>query len=144
MRGGRHLARELVLQALYQSEITGDTVSAAVIQLVEDPATEERADMAYFRRVAAEVWQRREELDGWISQLAVNWALDRVSVIERNILRLGIYELLWEREIPPRVIINEAIELAKRFGGDSSFRFVNGIMDQVALRARTPAGESIQ
>ncbi|MBF0611161.1 MAG: transcription antitermination factor NusB [Magnetococcales bacterium] len=143
-RGGRHLARELALQALYQSDITGDGISDAVIQLVEDPVTEERTDLAYFRHLAAEVWKRKAELDHWIGQVTENWSLDRVSVIELNILRLGIYELLWQRDVPERVIINEAIELAKRFGGENSHRFVNGIMDQVAMRVRPEERESMR
>lgn len=143
-RGGRHLARDLALQALYQSDITGDAIARAVVQLVEDPATSERTDMAYFRHLAMEVWAHRPELDQWITRVAENWALDRVSVVERNILRLGIYELLWARDVPGRVIINEAIELSKRYGGEGSHRFVNGVMDQVAMQVRAEERESVR
>ena len=86
------------------------------------------ADSEYFERVAVGCWRRREELDGWIVKSAENWALDRVSVVDRSILRLAIFELLAEIDLPLRVIIDEAIELAKRFSTEDSGRFVNGIL----------------
>lgn len=141
--GARHRARELVVQALYQCAISGDDMSHPVAQLCET-WKEGMADLDYFRKSAWGIWRRREELDGWIARFTENWAPERVSVIDRSVLRLGIYELL-EEEVPLRVVINEAIELSKRYG-EGSGRFVNGILDRVAaeLRPREAAGRGRQ
>ncbi|MBF0455627.1 MAG: transcription antitermination factor NusB [Magnetococcales bacterium] len=134
-QGNRHKARELILQALYQSDISGDNIQNAVEQLCKENAGG-RADMVYFKRVATGTWSRLAELDQWIAKASTNWATDRISTIDRNILRQGIYELLAEPELPSRVIINEAIELSKRYGGKGSRSFVNGIMDHLAGKIR--------
>lgn len=133
--GSRHKARELALQALYQSEISGDNIHRAVDQLCEENAGG-RADLIYFQKVASGTWNRIEELDAWIAKASINWSLNRISTIDRNILRQGIYELLAEPELPIRVVINEAIKLSKRYGGDGSRLFVNGVMDYVAGQVR--------
>jgi N utilization substance protein B len=142
-RGSRHKARELTLQALYQSEISGDGISRAIDQLCEENGTG-HADLAYFQRLASGAWQRRQELDGWIAKAAANWTLQRISTIDLSILRQGAYELLAERDLPIRIIINEAIELSKRYGGDGSRAFVNGVMDRLAGMLRTAGGEEAQ
>lgn len=140
--GSRHKARELILQALYQSDISGDPVHRAVGQLCEDNS-EGRADLEYFRRIAAGTWHRLEELDQWITKVAVNWSAKRMSAIDRNILRQGVYELLAEPDLPVSVIINEAIVLSKRYGGDGSGAFINGIMDRLAAEIRPAACKEI-
>ncbi|MBF0213293.1 MAG: transcription antitermination factor NusB [Magnetococcales bacterium] len=131
----RHKARELTLLALYQCDITGDGIHRAVGQLCEDNA-DGRADLDYFQKVAAGAWSRLDELDHWITLGAKNWSLSRISTIDRNILRQGIYELLAEPDLPIQVVIHEAIELSKRYGGDGSGSFVNGVMDNVANKIR--------
>lgn len=133
----RHKARELTLQALYQSDISGDSIHRAVDQLCEENAGGQ-ADLVYFQKVAAGTWSRLAELDDWISKASVNWSLKRISTIDRNILRQGIYELLAEPDLPIQVVINEAIELSKRYGGDGSRPFINGIMDSLATQIRPP------
>ncbi|MBF0627730.1 MAG: transcription antitermination factor NusB [Magnetococcales bacterium] len=138
----RHKARELTLLALYQCDITGDGIHRAVGQLCEDNA-DGRADLDYFQKVAAGAWSRLDELDHWITLGAKNWSLSRISTIDRNILRQGIYELLAEPDLPIQVVINEAIELSKRYGGDGSGSFVNGVMDNVANQIRG-AGEALE
>ncbi|MBF0271166.1 MAG: transcription antitermination factor NusB [Magnetococcales bacterium] len=133
----RHKARELTLLALYQCDISGDGIHRAVGQLCEDNA-DGRADLEYFQKVAAGAWSRLDELDHWITRGAKNWSLSRISTIDRNILRQGIYELLAEPDLPIQVVIHEAIELSKRYGGDGSGSFVNGVMDNVANQIRGP------
>ena len=140
---GRHKARELTLQALYQSDISGDNINLAVDQLCEENAGG-RADLVYFQKVASGTWGRLEELDEWISKATINWSLQRISTIDRNILRQGIYELLAEPDLPIRVVINEAIELSKRYGGDGSRPFVNGVMDYLANQIRPATPQSSQ
>ncbi|MBF0428844.1 MAG: transcription antitermination factor NusB [Magnetococcales bacterium] len=135
LRPSRHKARELTLLALYQCDISGDGIHRAVGQLCEDNV-DGRADLDYFQKVAAGAWSRLDELDQWITLGAKNWSLSRISTIDRNILRQGIYELLAEPELPIQVVIHEAIELCKRYGGDGSGSFVNGVMDCVANKIR--------
>ncbi|MBF0623356.1 MAG: transcription antitermination factor NusB [Magnetococcales bacterium] len=132
--GGRRKARELTVQALYQSELAGVAVEEAVEQLCQDAG--ERADLDYFRRLAGGIARRLPELDGWIDTAVQKWTPERISIVDRNVMRLGIYELLAEPDVPRNVAINEAIELSKRFGGEGSGRFVNGILDQVAAQVR--------
>lgn len=131
----RHKARELTLQALYQSDISGDAIHRAVEQLCEENA-DGHADLLYFKTIAAGTWSRRAELDEWIAKATLNWSLQRISTIDLNILRQGVYELLAEPDLPIRVVINEAIELSKRYGGDGSRLFVNGVMDRLASQIR--------
>ncbi|MBF0370993.1 MAG: transcription antitermination factor NusB [Magnetococcales bacterium] len=137
-RGSRRKARELVLQALYQCEISGDEISRAIEQLWEENAPGS-ADLPYFQRIAEGAWRERDKLDQLISKSAENWPLERISVVDRAILRQGIHELLSESDVPYRVVIDEAIELTKRYGGDGSDRFVNGILDRLARELRSDA-----
>ena len=136
VQGNRHKARELILQALYQSDISGDDIQNAVQQLCTENSGG-RADLVYFKRISVGLWSRLKELDEWIEKTAINWTTQRISTIDRSILRLGIYELLAEEDLPSRVIINEAIELSKRFGGKGSRSFVNGMMDRLASEIRS-------
>ncbi|MEO5378465.1 MAG: transcription antitermination factor NusB [Magnetococcus sp. DMHC-6] len=139
-RGRRRKARELILQTLYQCEVAHVDMGHAMNFQLEEQVSGSVADSAYFERVALGCWRRREELDSWIVKAADNWAIDRVSVVDRNILRLGIFELLAEQDLPLRVIIDEAIELAKRFSGEGSDKFINGVLDHVAGKVRGVEG----
>ncbi|MBF0310909.1 MAG: transcription antitermination factor NusB [Magnetococcales bacterium] len=128
--GARHKAREMILQAFYQCDISGENMERAVEQIAEDQA-EGYGDMEYFRHIAVAAWRRLAEIDPWIAKGADNWAPERISVVDRNILRLGVYELL-ATDLPIQVVINEAVELSKRFGTEDSGRFINGVMDRIA------------
>lgn len=134
-RGGRRKARELTLQALYQCDLGESGVHNAVVQLSEDPKAK-NADLDYFKKIAHGIMEQLEALDERIGKASQNWSLDRVSVIDRNILRLGVFELVACPEAPLKVVINEAIELCKRFGGQESRKFVNGVLDRVAKDVR--------
>ena len=74
-----------------------------------------------------------EELDAFIVRYSEHWRLERMTVVDRNLLRLAIYELLYQPQIPPKVVINEAVEMAKRYGSEASGGFINGILDQVRM-----------
>nr|CRH07795.1 antitermination factor [N utilization substance protein B homolog] [Candidatus Magnetococcus massalia] len=130
-RSGRQKARELTLQALYGCEVAGDTAEQAIAHMADDPHAE-GVDMDYFATLTLGIYTQREKLDEWILRAKANWPLDRVSIVDRNILRLGIFELLEQIDVPERVVFNESIELSKRYGGEESSRFVNGVMDKVA------------
>lgn len=129
----RHLAREVALQVLYQDDLNPGLNPRHTDEFV---ARRLRwPDLATFARsLVAGVRAHRPELDGLLGQTADNWSLRRMAATDRNVLRLGAFEIL-HSDTPPRVAINEAVELAKRFGARQSAQFVNGILDKfLALR----------
>ncbi|MEL6346455.1 MAG: transcription antitermination factor NusB [Myxococcota bacterium] len=136
----RRRAREFALQALYQSDIASIPVSRALEdlwaeQLEEQELTNrpaEAEEVAFARRLAEGVDNRRGALDVLIESASLNWRLARMPVVDRNILRLASFELVDCPDIPASVSINEAVELAKRFGDKDSRSFVNGILDRIA------------
>jgi N utilization substance protein B len=134
----RHRAREAAVQMLYQWEV-GRASIAEVTQTfwlhddgaVHDLSDEQRAfTEALVRGVAGEVGN----IDPVIGEAAENWRLERMNVLDRLILRLAVYEFLHETETPPKVVINEALELARTFSNDDAVRFVNGILDAIRKR----------
>jgi N utilization substance protein B len=138
--GARHRARERALQCLYQWESTAapiDTVLERFWRAQEEPEETRRFAERLVRGTVSLV----EPIDELIAEQAANWRLDRMGMVDRNILRLGAYELLREEDTPAAVAIDEAIELAKRFSGDEAGQFVNGILD--AIRRRQEAGETL-
>jgi N utilization substance protein B len=126
--GVRRRGRELALQMLYQHELAGSDIEVMANSFEEllaaPPATREFA-LALTRGVIREM----AEIDGCLSGQADNWRLDRMAAVDRNILRFAMYELLFEKDTPPAVVIDEAIEIAKRFGSERSGQFVNGVLD---------------
>ncbi len=128
----RTLGREYALKILYQKDITGRGVEQTVQEFWkhnEESVEQEVEDFA--NRLTAGVQQHIEEIDKKISQYATNWQLKRMAIIDRNILRLGVFELQYASDIPPIVAINEAVELAKKYGDLESSKFVNGILDKI-------------
>jgi N utilization substance protein B len=128
--GTRRKAREFALQVLYQIDLTGMEVDAA-LELFCKHFEAGKKSMPYARRLVQGSADKRQEIDAMISSHAENWRPERMSVIDRNILRLALYEMCFEEEVPARVVINEAIEVAKRFGNDDSGPFINGILDSI-------------
>jgi transcription antitermination protein NusB len=128
--GLRHTGRELALKALYQSDIRGE-VSNEDLALFFESFAREPAD-AFALRLVDGVWRERDLLDRNLADALEHWSIGRLSRVDHNILRLAVYELLRIPDIPARVTINEAIELAKAYGDQNSGRFVNGVLDQVA------------
>ena len=134
--GKRRKAREVALQFLYQLDLRGEADPA--------PSSEEfwsRHPVDPEVRVFCEVIVRgtmlhRQKIDELITQYALHWDLERMAVVDRNILRAGIFELLWTTDVPPKVAINEAIEVAKKFGTQESSRFINGILDRIHKELR--------
>ena len=144
--GARRLGRERALQALYQLEMSHITPQDALeaAWTSEDPDVPDATGAAKpapkpdpeAKRFAAElvegVWTHVRELDAIIQEHSHNWRVDRMSRIDRNILRLGIFELKYRDDIPRKVTLNEAIELGKTFGAEESGAFVNGLLDKVS------------
>jgi transcription antitermination protein NusB len=153
--GKRRMAREMAVQMLYQSDLGGSPLphifstfdlteyvarEAAVESKRGMPTAEERSEYAKRRRRIEEAFEyaqqlvrgtvdNQEQIDGLIRGQADNWRLERMPAVDRNILRLAVYEMLHERETPKLVVLDEAIELAKKFGSEQSGRFVNGLLD---------------
>ena len=129
----RHEAREYALQMLYQAEAGGTAMSGVLPEFwAQNEAPPEVRGFA--ERLAEGTFGALPEIDLLLEGTLDNWRLERLGIVERSILRLAIFEFLHEAETPRIVIINEAIELAKRFGGEDSGHFVNGILDALRIR----------
>ena len=132
MVGKRRKARIIALKALYELDSVGHELPEILARLLEEnPAP---ADVVTFvQELVSGVLEHREEIDAVIRQKAPAWPLEQVAVIDRNILRLAIYEILIDNRVPVRAAINEAVELAKSFGGESSPKFINGVLGSVSI-----------
>jgi transcription antitermination factor NusB len=130
----RTLARELAMQALYQMDLRGDTGLDALEEFLAEREQNPNV-VAFARELVAGAWERRVEIDKQIEGVARNWELKRMAAVDRNILRLAAYELMFRNDIPPLVAINEAIEMAKKFSTRNSGPFVNGILDNIRMKA---------
>ena len=126
----RTRARELALQALYQLDLQGESFATEVGDFVRDEEPDaETADFAI--ELVRGVVVEQEAIDEAIRAVAQNWDLERMAVVDRNVLRMATHELMHRDEIPPKVSINEAIELGKRFSTKNSGAFINGILDRI-------------
>jgi len=134
MTGSRRRARALALQALYEIDSVGHKAEEILDRLLnEQPLSEE--NNSFVRELVSGVIQNRENIDQSIIKFAPAWPLEQIPLVDRNILRLAIFEILLDNRVPIKVAINEAVELAKSFGGDSSARFVNGVLGSVSALA---------
>ncbi len=128
----RHLLRTIALQSLYEWDFNENKVdiSKSLERNLKEfgPGVD---DPEFSAKLAKGVIEHIKDIDPRIEKAAPEWPLDQVSLVDRNVLRIGIYELLYSEEIPPKVAINEAIELAKAFGSDSSGKFVNGVLGTI-------------
>jgi N utilization substance protein B len=128
--GRRRKSRESALQVLYQLNITKEEAHRALAQFQEHFSSQGEGD-EFLRRLVLGVLEHHWELDRLIEQYLENWRLDRINVVDRNILRMALFELLYCEDIPPKVTINEAIDLGKRYGSEDSGSFINGILDRI-------------
>ena len=134
MVGARRKTRALALQALYEIDTAGHEAEGVITRrLAEAGLSEENAEFA--RELVRGVLQNRERIDGSIREFATAWPVAQLPAVDRNILRLAIFEILLDNRVPVKVAINEAVELAKTFGGDSAPRFVNGVLGSVSAVA---------
>lgn len=142
----RHLARSLVLQSLYEWDFH-QLQGQEALEIIERNLKEYAPDFderLFCLALTKGVMDHKLDIDQAIGKFAPDWPIERITTIDRNVLRLGIYELVYDPEIPSKVAINEAIELAKTFGGESSGKFVNGVLgavyrDQQAQGVSKPA-----
>ncbi|MGE6752116.1 transcription antitermination factor NusB [Rossellomorea sp. NPDC071047] len=124
----RRVAREKALQALFQIDMSGIEPEVALTNVLEE---EEKMD-AYLQQLVLGFIDNQERIDGHIRENLEKWSFDRLAKVDRNILRLGVYELLFVEDVPNKVVINEAVEIAKIFGDDQSSKFINGVLSKVS------------
>jgi N utilization substance protein B len=128
--GRRRKARESALQILFQLEFNKPRIEKAIDQFwKEKKASEEIRD--YSNWIVKGIVSHQEEIDNLIQSLSNHWRLSRMAHVDRNILRIAVFEFLYEKDIAPAVIINEAIEIAKKYSSDEAAAFVNGILDAI-------------
>ncbi|MFA5339590.1 MAG: transcription antitermination factor NusB [Candidatus Omnitrophota bacterium] len=126
----RTQAREYALQILYQIDVRKDPEDKILVDFWKNIETEpEVSDFA--AKIVIGTIRNKKKIDEMITKYASNWKLSRMAVIDRNVLRMAAYELLFCEDIPPKVSINEAVDLAKKFGDTESGKFVNGILDKI-------------
>jgi N utilization substance protein B len=143
----RHRAREAALRALYQMAV-GRLEPATALALTERLDGDEALELddehrAFAVRLATGTWDARQALDAIIAPLSTNWRLDRLAVIDHLVLRMAIQEWLTEPATPPRVVLSEALDLARAYSGEAAVRFVNGVLD-AAFRQLRAAGRIIE
>jgi len=132
----RRKARRALLQVLYEVDTSGHALDNSLQWVLEQAHLGEQSD-AFVRQLAHQVVAHYKELDDEIQRHAPSWPVEQLPVVDRNILRIAIYEVKLSKETPPKVAINEAVELAKHFSSESSRRFVNGVLG--ALMAASPS-----
>jgi transcription antitermination protein NusB len=126
----RRESREKVFQALFMMDALGvgpDEATPLFAMVCAPPS-----DPEYFRDTVQGVWERKADIDELIRQAAEHWRIERMTLVDRNILRLGVYEIAYGADVPCIVAINEAVDLGKRFGAEESGAFINGILDRIS------------
>ena len=131
MKGARHKAREVALQVLYENDCVNHNAEESIGNILTRIEVPEDV-VSFARELIDGVLKNRAQLDQNIKDFAPAWPLDQISIIDRNILRLAIFEILHDNKIPVKVAINEAVELAKTFGSNNSSRFINGVLGSVS------------
>lgn len=135
MASNRHLGRIVAMQTLYEHDFRGgDGADLALSPILERNLDEFRSnieDTEFVEDVVAGVQTHQEQIDGIIGPAAPEWPVEQIAKIDKIILRIGVYELMIRREVPPKVAINEAVELAKTFGGENSSKFINGVLGTI-------------
>lgn len=144
----RHIARSIVLQALYELDFRDFSEAEVPEDIIKRDAEEfatDVIDLVFVRSLLNGVMSKKTELDLVITKAAPDWPLDKISTIDRNILRIGLYELLFadSKEVPAKVAINEAIELSKNYGGEKSSKFVNGVLGSVYKELGEPDKDAV-
>ena len=135
--GVRRVAREYALQALYQWDLTRDDLEPLLASFWEVHSGEDEVRRFASRLVRGTI-ENLEAIDRLIEKHAKNWRLERMETVDRNVLRLATGEFLFEKDTPPTVVINEAIEIARRFSTEKSSQFINGLLDSISKDIETP------
>ena len=128
--GKRRSSRELALKFLYQSELNKGNVDEQMKLFLKRNSSQEEVE-TFMLELVKSILKQINEIDEIIQKFSDNWVLDRMTVIDRNILRMGTCELLFSFSTPPKVVINEAVDIAKKYGNEDSPEFINGILDKI-------------
>jgi transcription antitermination factor NusB len=128
--GKRRLARELAIQVQFHLDFNGGDPDE-VFRLICDAFKAPSHAKAFAKELVTGLHAKREEVDRAIAAASINWRMERMSRTDKSILRLAVYEMMFLRDVPPKVSIDEAVELGKKFGGEDSARFINGVLDHV-------------
>jgi N utilization substance protein B len=128
--GKRRSSRELTLKFLYQSEMNKGNIEEQMKIFIERNSSHGEVE-DFMENLVKSIYKEMGEIDKIIQECSDNWVLDRMTVIDRNILRMGTCELLFDFLTPPKVVINEAIDIAKKYGNEDSPEFINGILDKI-------------
>ena len=134
MTGTRRKARQLALQALYEIDSVGHDAEEVVTHLLANERLAEE-NSAFIRELVGGVIHNRQKIDQNIRRFAPAWPIEQIPIVDRSVLRLAIFEILFDNKVPVKVAINEAVELAKRFGTDNSSKFINGVLGAVSAIA---------
>jgi N utilization substance protein B len=135
MSQARTNARKCVVQALYQWQVTGQSLTAIEQQFIEEDRLK-KAQKSYFSELFHEIPKQLNEIDSVLSEF-VDRPVEKISLVERAVLRVGVFEILNRLDIPCRVILNESINLAKCFGAEGSHKYINGVLDKIAQKKRS-------
>ena len=132
-KGSRSRARERSLQALYQVDLAGaDPLEALATAWRSDEDPPDAESLEFSELLVKGVCEKRAEIDQRIEATSHHWRVERMAKVDRNVLRLAVWELLWHPGTPRKVVLNEGVELAKKFGSEESGAFINGILDKIA------------
>ena len=139
----RHLARTIALQTLYQWDFNGkkEDELRTILKYNLSEFAPQFDDKGFIESLVYGVIKKQKEIDNAITKYAPEWPIDQITMVDRNVLRIGIYEIKYDKDIPEKVAINEAIELAKAFGGESSGKFVNGVLGSIYKNMIGETGE---
>ena len=137
----RTKARECALQVLYQVDITKEDHKRCLHDFWETKGEFEDVVKEFARTIVDGTLSKLKNIDKVIREYATNWEIDRMAIVDRNILRLATYELLYMDDIPVKVSINEAVEIAKKYGDKESSKFVNGVLDKISKEEKANAGK---
>ena len=135
MVGQRRKARAIALQALYELDRSRHPLKNVLDRYLSESELSEENN-AFIREVVGKVTENKEKLDDYIKRFAKAWPIEQIPVIDRNILRLAIFEILFDNKVSVKIAINEAVELAKRFGSGSSPKFINGVLGSISSLAK--------
>ncbi|MCS7192052.1 MAG: transcription antitermination factor NusB [Armatimonadetes bacterium] len=139
---GRRKAREIALQILFQTDVGNLPIQEAIETTLVDLPKIDQDLVNYAVQLVKGIWSKRSEIDEQIHSVAPHWTIDRMAAVDRNLIRMALYEMLYVPDIPYRVAINEAIELAKEYGTSESYRFVNGVLGAIVRKLKLDKNES--
>ena len=129
--GNRRFSRELVIQFLYLTEMNEGEIASQLEAFWESNPNKDEGVQTFTEDILNNIFEHKKEIDARLEKYSDNWSLSRMTVIDRNLLRMAASELMYSKAVPPKVAIDEAVEIAKRFGTADSPNFINGILDRI-------------